>query len=320
MIGTVNRGHNGIVFGFNGPRQLVGTVYVALGCLTPLHPRANAAAMIPATAMNFRSRWVLVTGASSGLGREIARDLALRHRANLVIAARRLSRLQALADELQQAAGVEVVPLAADLSREGDVENLFAQATEGRDIYAVVLNAGVTHFGEQTELEWPQFKAMLATNVTSLVHLVHLFLPYLLETGHEGGIMLVASLAGLIPVPFQSAYSGTKGFVINFGQGLWHETRDLPVSVTTFAPGGISTEMVDTTGLSKYFKHGSAGMMPADVCARKAVDGFAARKYMCVPGALNRLAILMSSVLPRKLVSGMLAGEYRKALAARDAS
>ncbi|MGB1016171.1 MAG: SDR family NAD(P)-dependent oxidoreductase, partial [Nannocystaceae bacterium] len=158
--------------------------------------------------MNFQSRWVLVTGASSGLGREIARDLAVRHRANLVIVARRLGRLEELAGELRAAAGVEVVPIAADLSIEQDVENLFAQATDGRDIYGVVLNAGITHFGEQTKLEWPRFKAMLATNVTSLVHLVHLFLPYLIEQQQEGGILLVSSMASLVPVPFQSAYSG----------------------------------------------------------------------------------------------------------------
>lgn len=276
--------------------------------------------MIPATAMNFQSRWVLVTGASSGLGREIARDLALRHRANLVVVARRLGRLEELASELREAAGVEVVPIAADLSVETDVENLFAQATDGRDIYAIVLNAGVTHFGEQAQLEWSRFKTMLATNVTSLVHLVHLFLPYLIDQQQEGGILLVSSMASLVPVPFQSAYSGTKGFVTNFGQGLWHETRDQPISVTTFVPGGISTEMTDSTGLSKYFKHGSAGMMPADQCARLAVDGFAARKYISVPGAINRLALLMSSLLPRKMVSGMIAGEYRKALAVKRAS
>lgn len=272
--------------------------------------------MTPATSMNFRNRWVLVTGASSGLGRELARDLAIRHKANVVVVARRLGRLEELAAQLRQEAGVEVLPLAADLSIESEVENLFAQATDGRDIYGVVLNAGVTHFGEQTNLEWSRFKTMLATNVTSLVHLVHLFLPYLISKQQEGGIMLVSSLASLVPVPFQSAYSGTKGFVTNFGQGLWHETRDQPISVTTFVPGGISTEMVDSSGLSKYFKSDGPGMMAADVCAQKAVDGFAARKYICVPGAMNRLALFMSSFLPRKTLSGMLGSEYRKALAA----
>ncbi|MCA9689455.1 MAG: SDR family NAD(P)-dependent oxidoreductase, partial [Myxococcales bacterium] len=194
--------------------------------------------------MEFRSRWVLVTGASSGLGREIARTLARDHGANLLLAARRTERIEALAQELADT-GVSIVPITADLSRAEDVERLYAEATDGREVYGVVLNAGVTCFGPHHELPWEDVAALLATNVTSTVRLATLFLPHFLKQQDRGGMLLITSLAGIVPVPYQAAYSGSKGFLINFGRCLWHELRPEGVSVTTFVPGGISTELLD---------------------------------------------------------------------------
>lgn len=265
--------------------------------------------------MEFRSRWVLVTGASSGLGREIARHLARDHGANLIIAARRRSRLEELARELEQEAKVQVVTVQADLSREDDVERLFREATDGREVYAVILNAGITCFGEHHALAWEDISRMLSLNVTSTVRLVSLFVPHLLETRQSGGVLLVSSLAGVVPVPYQAAYSGTKGFLINFGRCLWHELRADDVSVTTFVPGGISTELLDIHGLSKHFGHKNPMVMPADACARLAVRALQRRRYMYVPGLLNRASLLLADLLPRRLSTTVIGAEYRKALA-----
>jgi uncharacterized protein len=193
--------------------------------------------------MNFNGRRVLITGASSGLGLEMARQLAHREHSDLVLVARRLDRLNELKTELESATGVRCQVIAADLSKPQDVDRVFEEATAAGEVYGVILNAGVTHFGKHFELDWSSFNNMLATNVTSVVRLVNLFTPYLINNGQGGGVMLVSSMAGLLPVPFQSAYAGTKAFITNFSLSLSEELRGELVSVTVFSPGGIDTAM-----------------------------------------------------------------------------
>lgn len=259
--------------------------------------------------MDFRTRWVLITGASSGLGREMARLFAQEHGANLVLVARRQARLLELKAELETT-GVSVVAIAADLTDLSDVERVFQEATTGREIYGVVLNAGVTHFGAYDELSWAAFQTMLATNVTSVVRLTTLFLPYLREQNRGGGLLLIASMAGLTPVPYQTAYSGTKAFLLNFGRGLYHELRGTNVSITTFVPGGIVTEM--TAG--ERFVPLRGWLMPVERCAREAIRGFRRREYVCLPGLANRLGSMFARLLPERLLTSRVAATYRSAL------
>jgi short-subunit dehydrogenase len=154
---------------------------------------------------------------------------------------------------------------------------------------------------------------MLATNVTSVVRLTSLFAPYLAERKNEGGILLVSSMAGLMPVPYQSAYSGTKAFLVNFGRGLAFELRGKPVSISVFAPGGIATELTTATGLDQHFKS-SVSIMPADQCARSALSGFIRRKELHVPGLFNQLGALLVRWLPQRLFVAAVGAEYKKAL------
>src|SRR5687767_689139 len=107
--------------------------------------------------MDFRSRTVLVTGASSGLGWELSKQLAIEHGAHVIPVARRSDRLEQLKREIEAKASVRVTPITADLARLDDVDRVFAQATEQGPLYAAVLNAGITHFGEYHELSWGDF-------------------------------------------------------------------------------------------------------------------------------------------------------------------
>lgn len=260
--------------------------------------------------MDFRNRWVLVTGASSGLGLEMARVLAREHGANIIAVARRVDRLAALKEELESRHGVQVVPLAADLSKAGEPQRLFEAAVAGRDVYGVVLNAGVTFYGHALEQAPADVESMVATNVTSLVELSQLFAGHLTRQGTPGGIMLVASMAGFSPLPYQTAYAATKAFVISFGRGLAYELRGTGVSVTVFAPGGIATEMLELSGLSRKFKAGDVGIMPADECARLAVESFSRRRELYVPGFLNRFLALSMKLLPHGFIIARSAGLY----------
>ena len=260
--------------------------------------------------MNFRGRWVLITGASSGLGREIARCLARDHGANLVLAARRVSRLEELKSDLQRTTGVSVHAIVADLSKAEDVDRVFREATDGRSIYGVVLNAGVTHFGAFHELSWADFQTMLATNVTSTVRLTTLFVPYLEARDERGGLLLVSSMSGLTPIPYQAAYGGTKAFLINFGLGLQHEVGGKGVSITVFAPGGIATEM--TAG--ERFGPLRSWLMPVEPCAQEAVRAFVQRRELHVPGFIYRLGSVLVRILPQRFVRSQISARYRNAL------
>jgi short-subunit dehydrogenase len=261
--------------------------------------------------MDFRGKWVMVTGASSGLGRSMADVLAREHGANIVPVARRQERLLDLKRELETRAGVKVEPVAADLSKLEDIDRALEHATAGRQLYAAVLNAGVTHFGGYDELTWSQFEAMLNTNVTSIVRMTTALVPHLEKGALGGGIMLVSSMAGITPLPYQAAYSGTKAFVIHFGCAMSHELYDKNVSITIYAPGGIATEM--TAG--ERFNSLRRWLMPVEAAAREGVDAFRRRKYLHVPGATNKLGTVLFRLLPQRMVTGQVAASYRRALA-----
>jgi short-subunit dehydrogenase len=259
--------------------------------------------------VDFRNRWVLVTGASSGLGRELARRLAFDHGANLVVVARRSDRLEELKTELESSARVTVRPVVADLSNLAGVDAVVTRATAGIQLYAAILNAGVTHFGPHQSLAWSQFESMLHTNVTSVVRLTNDLLPRL-EAYPGGALMIVSSMAGLVPVPYQTAYSATKAFLVNFTAGLTQELRGRPVSITTYAPGGIATEM--TAGES--FRPLRRWLIPVEAAAKDALKAMRERKGLHVPGWTNRLAVV-ASALPGDFVARRLAAAYGKALA-----
>lgn len=257
--------------------------------------------------MNVKGQWVWITGASSGLGVELARRLA-KQGANLIITARRAERLEALAKELS-VDGVEVRALAGDMSRSADVEHLLAEVKKVT-LSAVILNAGVTHLGHHHELEWAAFEAMLHTNVISTTRVTSELVKHFQKTGTGARIMLVTSMAGLMPVPFQAAYSGTKAFLTAFGTALAHELSGTNISVTVFAPGGIATEM--TSG--DKFESLRGWLAPVGDVADEALAALRSRQPLYVQGFMNRLGLFAFRFLPRNLVMGQLSRTYRKAL------
>lgn len=259
--------------------------------------------------MNLKGQWVWVTGASSGLGLELSKQLA-KLGANLLITARRVDRLEALATELR-ASGVEVQVLPADMSRSEDVERILGVA-KTLPLTVVVLNAGVTHFGHYHELDWPAFEAMLRTNVVATTRLTTELVKHFQANGTNARLMLVTSLTGLMPVPFQAAYSGTKAFLTSFGTALAHELRGTNVSVTVFAPGGIATEQ--TAGAR--FDTLRAWLAPVDSVALEALAALRSRQVLYIQGFLNRLGFLVFRFLPRNFVIWAISREYRKSLAA----
>ncbi|HEY0465545.1 MAG TPA: SDR family NAD(P)-dependent oxidoreductase, partial [Polyangiaceae bacterium] len=220
--------------------------------------------------MEFRDRWLLLTGASSGLGREMAKILATEHGAHLIVVARRQERLDALQAELAKLCPAQVVTVRADLSRLEEIDRLLAQVAQ-YPLYGAILNAGVTHFGAHADLGWEAFRQLLDTNVTGVVRMTIALLPQLEE--RDGGLMLVASMAGILPIPFQTAYSASKAFLVHFGCGLFHEYEGRSVSITTYAPSGLVSEMTDGESFTPLRKW----LMPTDQAAREGVDALRRR-------------------------------------------
>jgi hypothetical protein len=239
----------------------------------------------------------LITGASSGIGRELARCFA-DGGADLVLVARREEALRTVADELESEHGITARVMPSDLAKPDAPQALFDQcAAEGITVDVVVNNAGFGARGPVAELDTQRQVDMVQVNVTALTHLTRLFLPSMLDRGH-GGVLNVASTAAFQPGPNMSVYYATKAYVLSFTEGLAEEVRGTGVHVSCLAPGATDTEFVDRADMedTTLFKLGA--MTPDDV-ARAGYEGFRSNTTLVVPGALNKLTAASVRFIPR---------------------
>lgn len=243
---------------------------------------------------------VLVTGASSGIGRELALCFA-RDGASLVLVARREGRLHALADELRARHGREVVVLRGDLAEPGSPARIVQQlADRGLAVDVLVNNAGFGGRGQFASQGLERQLAMVQVNVTALMHLTHLLLPAMIER-KRGGVLNVGSLAGFIPGPRMAVYYATKAFVLSFTEGLAEELRGTGVRVTVLAPGPVATEFGEVSGLadSRAFR-----LRAADAAATAAAGhrGFRRGEVIVVPELSGRMGLGVVRLAPRAAV------------------
>ena len=261
-------------------------------------------------ALNFTNKWILITGASSGLGYEMAMQLAHQHKANLIITARRADKLLTLKTILESA-GIQVKVIVADLSVSGDIERVIKESTEGQALYAAILNAGITYFGNHADLHHSDFDKLIQTNVTSVSSMASELVKYFEKNGQEGGVMAVSSMAALFPVPYQSLYSASKAFILTFFHALSHEIQNPGLSLTVYAPGGIVTEM---TG-GEAFNDLRAWLMPVKQAAKEGIYALQYRKKIHIPGLTNRIGNRLMQFLPKQFILRQLARKYKKSLA-----
>ncbi len=196
---------------------------------------------------NEHQETVLVTGASSGIGAEFARQLAARGHA-LVLVARRAERLEALAGQLRRAHGTEVTTLAMDLTQPG-VGQALVRSLEvaGVEVTSMVNNAGFANHGPFHEHEPADLTAEIALDVSAVVEISHAFLPGMRRRG-SGFLLNVASMAAYQANPTMAVYGASKAFVLSFTEALWHESRDAGVRVMAVSPGATHTEFFDIAG------------------------------------------------------------------------
>ncbi|HWD71258.1 MAG TPA: SDR family oxidoreductase [Actinomycetota bacterium] len=243
----------------------------------------------------------LVTGASGGIGYELAVVLA-RHGHDLVLVARRADKLAALAERLELDHGVRVRVIAKDLARpEAAAEIHEMLAAEGLVVDVLVNNAGIGLLGKFAETGIESDVDMLRLNVESPTRLTRLLLPSMLERG-SGRILNVASTAGLQPGPLMAVYYATKAYLLSLSEALANEVAGTGVTVTALCPGPTETGFSSHAGSeqSRLFK---GSTMDARTVAEAGYAALMAGKPVVIPGARNRLLAFGVRLAPRRLVT-----------------
>jgi short-subunit dehydrogenase len=243
---------------------------------------------------------VLVTGASSGIGLELARCFAAEG-CRLILLARRGAALQTLAHELRDAHRIEAEVLLADLSLPGVPRDILSRLqTNGTHVDVLVNNAGMATHGLFVHTSLERQLEMVQVNVPSLMHLTRLLLPGMVERG-RGAILNVASTAAFQPGPIMTVYYATKAFVLSFSEGLAEELVGSGVTVTALCPGPTLTPFPEVSQVpaSRFFQRTA---MSARAVANYGHHAFRRGRVIAIPGFPTRLVALLIRWAPRKLV------------------
>ena len=235
-------------------------------------------------------RVTLITGASAGIGTELARVFASNgHR--LALVARRADRLAKLADEIVAAGGAQPVVIACDLAQSDGGDRIEAAlAEQGLEVEYVVNNAGFGLFGTAFALDRGEQLDKIAVNIRTLTDLSLRFSESLVR--HRGGILNVSSIAGFLPGPGMAVYYASKAYVLSFSEALRQELAPLGVRVTTLCPGPVPSEFQMRAGFRPGFDSAVLNVAAADV-ARAAYQGLMANKRLVMPGAVKLVPFLL---------------------------
>ena len=245
----------------------------------------------------------LITGASGGIGYQLAKLFARDHH-NLVLVARSADKLAQVANELQ-GPGVAVKTIALDLASPPAPKFLFDQLQrEGIAVDILINNAGFGAFGEFAQMPEEEILGQISLNITALTELTRLFLPAMIAR-RCGRIMNVASTAGFQPGPLLAVYYATKAYVISFSEANANELRDSGVTVTCFCPGATHTGFAKRAGTEKSRLFKQLGGMSAE---KVALDGYRAvmeGRTLAISGAHNWLVAQSTRFAPRKMVTAV---------------
>ena len=255
-------------------------------------------------------KYALVTGASKGIGRSIAIDLAQRG-ISLLLVARSAALLEALRDEITQQYRVEAAFFAVDLSQSGAVEQLTAWIqSNGYVVHMLVNNAGYGHSGSFGDYGVEEYAQMMRVNMEVPVLLTRALLPSMLQLP-RAYVLNIASSAAYQAVPGLTVYAATKSFLLQFSRGLAYELRKTPVTVTVVSPGGTATDFAERAKVSeKAVRAGEKMNMTPEEVARQAVDAMMKGKTEHITGWVNRLGAALAWLMPRKLSESVAAGIY----------
>lgn len=258
----------------------------------------------------------LITGATSGIGRELA-NLFAKDGYNLVLVGRQEDNLLDLVETYEQQFGINVTPIAKDLSDPKAAEEIYAETQhEGQTINVLVNDAGFGEYGMfATETDLKREMDMIQVNIGALVQLTKLYLKDMVQR-NEGKILMLGSIASVIPNPLMAVYGATKSFIYSFSEALRNELKDTNVTVTVLMPGATNTNFFNTAGAA-HVKGADPSKTadPADV-AKDGYEALMAGKDKVVSGLKNKATIASAYVLP----DGVVAAQARSDMEPKDES
>lgn len=246
----------------------------------------------------------IITGASSGIGLELARVFA-REGHNLVITARRDKRLKELKSDLESGFGVQVHTLPIDLAEPDGPEKLYEFTTQNKlPVDTLVNNAGVGDYGFFHESEWKKQRTIIDLNIQSLTHLTHLYLTDFVKL-KRAYILNVASTAAFQPGPLMSIYYASKNYVLAFSEAIANELKDTGVSVTTLCPGPTETEFQQHANMEKSKLFDRFPVASSRDVAEYGYITMKKGKRVAIPGIMNKIAPKLLSPIPRNFVTAL---------------
>jgi len=258
---------------------------------------------------DWKDRWALVTGASAGIGKALAEELA-RGGANLVLTARRRERLGAMAQEFSNKYQVKTEIVVADLVQQSAPELIFRFTQDKKiEIGLLVNNAGFGQYGEFHTVEAERLLEMVQLNCSAVLHLTRLYLPAMVAR-RGGDVLIVASTASFQAVPYVSTYAATKAFDLYLAEGLAEEMKPYGVRVCALCPGTTESEFHELAG---HPSHAKGREQTAQAVARNGLKALAAGKSYVISGLGNYLGAHGERLVPRRLVTRIAAKLFRPA-------
>ena len=237
----------------------------------------------------------LITGASNGIGLELAHQCA-QNKINVLLVARDQHALDIVAQKIIEKYGVQAKTIAMDLSERDAADRLYKKVTEMQwGIDYLINDAGFGDFGIFAEADWKKQEAMIALNITTLTHLCRLFLPGMISR-KQGKVLNLASIAAFLPGPFMSVYYATKAYVLSFSQALNNELKGTGVTVTALCPGPTQTnfEHAANAGASNLFKR---KLPSADEVAHYGFQAMMKGRSVAIHGVQNKVLIFMTRLV-----------------------
>lgn len=252
---------------------------------------------------SFHGCTALITGASSGIGREIALQLAPQAAA-LILVARRLDRLEELRRSLARP-GLEIHCHAVDVADDTQIETLLELIHgSGLRVDFLVNNAGLGDHGFFEESDWKRVQAMIDVNISALTRLTHAILPQLIRSG-RGAILNVSSIASYLPLPKMAVYAATKAYVTSFSEAIRGELRGTGVSVTALCPGPVDTEfftLAERPNATEDAPSPELFKVPVEQVASEALDAVLRDRPRIIPGWIPWAVMTFVSLLPFFLI------------------
>ena len=257
-------------------------------------------------AAEWRGKWALITGASSGIGEALAEELAAGG-TNLVLTARRKDRLEALAQRLSAAHKIQTEVYTADLADSPAPEKIFTFSRDkGIEIDLLINNAGFGKYGGFHSVAKERLLEMVQVNCSAVVHLTHLFVQGMVAR-RRGDILILASTASFQAVPYISTYAATKAFDLLFAEGLAEELQPYGIRVCALCPGSTESEFHVVAGQDKFIHRAET----AQKVARTGLKALAAGKSYVISGLGNYLGAHGERLVPRRFVTRTAARMFR---------